>query len=160
MALDFQSRVVEHNGVEFVVRKLEESDREEYNRIIETQREKMVKSRHLNVDRFHDLFDDGNPEQSLHVGAFESGRLRSCQAMFLWNSFPYTTFYGLITDASHSRMFNPQKSGLLHTLRSLHAFCESIGYFQHYSVRHAKHIDREMATWNKYTAEFDTRYEL
>ncbi len=160
MLSPFRPALVEHEGVRFFVRPTQEADRSEYQRVLETQRSPMRRRRGIDLDEFFPDFDSFNTGRSLNVGAFDSdGKMRSCYGMFFWSAMPYVTDNVLIVDRSHSPRFSPLKSGLVHTLRKLYEHCEEMGYFHHYSVRYAKHLDLEMRQWDKHTKEFFDRYE-
>ena len=160
MEPSFREQWVEHNGVGFTVREITTDDISEYTRIVDTQQQVMERGRMPDLEEFRQNFETFNTGNKVNVGAFDSdNKLRSCHGMFFWSSMPYVTDSTLITDRSHTQMFNPQKSGLIHMLRVLYAYCEDLGYFHHYSVRYAKHLKLEYKMWDKYTSEFSERYE-
>ena len=160
MEPSFQEQWVEHHGVGFTVREIVPSDIHEYARILDTQQDVMGKSRMIDLEDFRESFDSFNTGKKLNVGAFdENNKMRSCHGMFFWSSMPYVTDSTLTVDRSHTQMFNPKKSGLIHLLRALYAYCEGLGYFHHYSVRYAKHLKLEYRMWDKHTSEFYERYE-
>jgi len=160
MEPSFSEQWIEHNGVGFVVREIKPDDLDEYTRVVDTQQKVMERRRNLDLDDFRSVFHRFNTDRRLNVGAFDSaGNLRSTYGMFFWASMPYVTDSGVVVDKEHCPMFNPQKSGLLHILRALYSYSEHLGYYHHYSVRYAKHFDRELKTWDKYTTEFRDRYE-
>lgn len=160
MKPSFREQWVEHNGVGFTVREITTDDLSEYVRIVDTQQPVMEKGRMIDLEDFRHGFEKFNTDRKVNVGAFDAdNKLRSCYGMFFWSSMPYVTDSTLVVDRSYSHMFNPQKSGLIHIMRSLYAYCEDNGYFHHYSVRYAKHLELEYKMWDKYTSEFSERYE-
>lgn len=160
MEPSFQEQWIEHNGTGFTVREITPEDVSEYVRLVDTQQGAMEKGRGIHLDDFRNSFDEFNTDKKVNVGAFDSdNKLRSCYGMFFWSSMPFVTDSTLVVDRTHTPMFNPQKSGLLHTMRSLYAYCEGIGYYNHYSVRYAKHLELELKIWDRFTSEFAERYE-
>lgn len=160
MEPSFQQQWVEHNGIGFTVREITPEDFSEYTRIVNTQQRVMEKGRGIHLDDFRDSFDKFNTGKKVNVGAFDSNnKLRSCYGMFFWSSMPCVTDSTLVADRTHTPLFNPLKSGLLHIMRSLYAYCESMEYYNHYSVRYAKHLELELKIWDRFTSEFSTRYE-
>lgn len=160
MKPSFQEQWVEHSGIGFIVREITPEDITEYMRIVDTQQGVMEKSRGLTLDDFRTGFEKFNHGRNVNIGAFDSNdRMRSCYGMFFWTGMPCVTDSALVVDRSHAPIFNPLKSGLVHLMRSLYAYCEGMGYFNHYSVRYAKHLELELQMWDKYTSEFAERYE-
>jgi len=156
----FEQRVVDYDGIQFIVRPLVSTDFPEYERIVNTQKKVMERSRRLDITDFLTEFDYRRSGRNVLAGAFdEDGILRSCVGMFFWDKLPGVTDHTLVIDHSHSPLFNPKKSGHLHIIRSLHEYCESQDRFYHYCIKHAAHMKAELKMWDKYTDEFFDRYE-
>lgn len=154
-----KNREIEIKDYAFNIRCLVSTDIKELKRIERTQ-SKSIRNQHLDSRFSEQIVSDLRDRRQIKIGAFDlDGNLRSTYGIYFWSSLPYVTDHSVLIDRSVNYIFNPLKTGLLHCVKFIYEYCESINIYQHYSVRHAKHLKTETDIWEEKNEIIHNRYE-